>query len=365
MINYYELGANKCLNEIVVAGSHDAGITSGKSNVKTQNLNIFLQASVGVRFFDIRIAAEAAGGAPGEKRVELKAFHADGMLKKDEVKIRQVGGMGPMPVVRTKLRAGAFGIGLEKMLDEAKDFVQSPGGNTEFLILKFDKCQNWMLIAEACTFVLHNVLYKAGGNLNTTKLRDLQGKVVVLFSPKGAKEVAGLFGPQDGILSFKNLYDNDDGAAAYEDNFQGMQYFGKGGTSVIKPFKKMSQNVSKQGKVLQGAKAAAFLQSPQLMAMMYWTTTGIIESIKSRNEDMWDPPNIEKMKKLWVSGLSDIIEYRNPLTLPPNSPLVGPTRKRFMPNIVMIDFADQEKGQTIRDLNDLSTHDLAQLGAEV
>ncbi len=80
---------------------------------------------------------------------------------------------------------------------------------------------------------------------------------------------------------------------------------------------------------------------------------------------MWDPPNIEKMKKLWVSGLSDIIEYRNPLTLPPNSPLVGPTRKRFMPNIVMIDFADQEKGQTIRDLNDLSTHDLAQLGAEV
>ncbi|MGA7930647.1 MAG: hypothetical protein WCA20_32200 [Candidatus Sulfotelmatobacter sp.] len=364
MINYNELGPNKCLNEIVVAGSHDAGITSGKDNVQTQGLNIFLQASVGVRFFDLRIAAAAAGGAPGEKRVELKAFHADGMVKKDEVKIRQVGGIGPMPVVRTKLRAGAFGIGLEKMLEEAKDFVQSPGGNTEFLILKFDKCQNWMLIAEACTYVLHDVLYKAGGNLNTTKLRDLQRKVVVLFSPKGVKEVAGLFGPQDGILGFKNLNDKD-GAATYEDNFQGLQYFGKGGTSVFKPFKKLSQNVSKQGKVLQEAKASAILQSPHLMAMMYWTTTGMFESIKSRNKKMWDPPNVEKMKKLWARGLSDIIEYRNPLTLPSGSPLVGPHCKRFMPNIVMIDFADQQRCQTIRDLNNLSPHDLAMLGAEV
>jgi len=211
--------------------------------------------------------------------------------------------------------------------------------------------------------VLNDALYKGGGNLNTTTLRDLAGKVVVLFSSKGVSEVSGLFGPQDGILGFKNLYDNDGGANTYTDQFDGLQYFGKGGTSVFKPFKKMSQNVSKQGKVLQGAKAAASLQSPELMAMMYWTSTGMLESIKSRDKKMWDPPNVYKMKRLWASGLSEITEYRNPLTLPPNSPLVGPTRKRCMPNIVMIDFADQRRCQTIRDLNNLSPQDLAALGA--
>jgi hypothetical protein len=229
MITYYELGGDKRLNEIVVAGSHDAGITSGKDNIQTQGLNIFLQAGVGVRVFDLRIAAAAAPVTPGQpKSVELKAFHAVGFLQRNEPKVRQVGGIGPMPLVRTKLIAGDFGIGLEKMLGEARDFVQSPAGQTEFLILKFDKCQNWMLIAEACTYVLQKALYTEGGNLNTTKLKDLRGKVVVLFSPKGLKEVAGLFGPTDGILGFKNLYDG----APYEDDFQGLQYFGKGGTSV-------------------------------------------------------------------------------------------------------------------------------------
>jgi len=38
MIKYSELGADKRLNEIVMAGSHDAGITSGAANAKTQSL---------------------------------------------------------------------------------------------------------------------------------------------------------------------------------------------------------------------------------------------------------------------------------------------------------------------------------------
>ncbi len=285
MITYYELGSDKQLNEIVIAGSHDAAITGGKSNVQTQNLNIFEQAGAGVRFFDLRIAAASVPVGPGEqKKVELKAFHADGFFQKNETKTRQVGEMGPMRVVRTKLKAGAFGIGLEKILEEARDFVQSPTGNTEFLILKFDKCQNWSLIAEACTFVLYDVLYKGGGNLNTTKLRDLQGKVVVLFSPKGVNAVAGLFSPTDGILGFRNLYDKE-GSSAYENDFHGLQYFGKGGTSVApwKAFGKRSQNESKQRKILETAKFC----HPQVMAMMYWTTTGLVESIKKRNKKMW------------------------------------------------------------------------------
>ncbi|MGA2072819.1 MAG: hypothetical protein ABSH52_04880 [Terriglobia bacterium] len=371
MVKYYELGGSKCLNEIVVAGSHDAGITSGKSNVQTQGFNIFIQAGVGVRFFDLRIAAAAAGTPPGGvKRVELKAIHAadkvfgvKNPLVRHEDKTRQLGAQGGVwDLKRTKLIAGAgdFGASLDRMLQEARDFVTSAAGNDEFLILKFDKCQNWEHIAERCNSVLQGALYTGGGNVNTMKLKDLRGKVVVLFSPDGANTAAqaGFDGPKSGILKFKNLYEG----GAYEPEFNGLQYYGKGGTSIVKPFKKQSQNVKKQGKLLEKAKA---LVSPQVMAMMYWTTTGLFESIKKRNDKMWDPPNVQKMKQLWASGLADMVESRNPLTLPQGSPLVGATRKRFMPNIVMIDFADPEKCQTIRGLNDLSPHDLAGLGADV
>ena len=61
MVNYFELGKNKQLNEIVVAGSHDAGITKGSANVRTQVLNIGDQARAGVRVFDLRIAAASTG----------------------------------------------------------------------------------------------------------------------------------------------------------------------------------------------------------------------------------------------------------------------------------------------------------------
>src|SRR5215510_37517 len=131
MINYYELGADKRLNEIVVAGSHDAGITRGDSNVKTQILDIGGQARSGVRVFDLRGTAFAVNTPPGEtKRVELRAFHADEAVQKNELKIRQVGDIGPLPVVRTKLRAGDYGLKLERMLREARNFVLSQAGST-------------------------------------------------------------------------------------------------------------------------------------------------------------------------------------------------------------------------------------------
>lgn len=354
MINYYELGGDKQLNEIVFAGSHDAGIADGSSNVQTQSLDIYGQALAGVRIFDLRVAAAKVPTPQGEtKRVELKAFHSAKV--KDEAKIRDVGGMGPRALVRTKLQGGGWGLGLEELLQQANDFAKSQWGQTEFLILKFDKCRNWSLIAEACTFVLHDTLYQGGGNLNTKKLQDLRGKVIVVFSPQGVKEAAPLFGPQNGILGFKNLHEQ---GTSYEDNFNGLQYYGKGGTSPFKPFSKKSQNVKKQGKLLQGAVSLA---NPHVMPMMYWTTTGLLESIEKRNNGMWDPPNVQQMKNLWKSGMAEIVEYRNPLSLPEGSPLVGPIRKRLMPNIVMIDFADGHKCQIIRDLNNMSPDGWARL----
>jgi hypothetical protein len=77
---YSRLGMDKQLNEIVMAGRHDAAISEGRGNEKTQELDILGQAKAGVRFFDIRInARELPGG-----QAELTAFHgpsvAQGLL---------------------------------------------------------------------------------------------------------------------------------------------------------------------------------------------------------------------------------------------------------------------------------------------
>jgi hypothetical protein len=356
MVTYFELGPDTLLNEIVVAGSHDAGITSGGSNVQTQSLDIGGQARAGVRVFDLRITAATTPGKYGwHKPAELKAFHADSKLMKNESKVRHLEDVGQaVHLTRTKLKGGAFGLGLTDMLADARAFVKSKDGGTEFLILKFDKCVNWLLIAETCVNVLGDAIFKGRANLNTTPLKNLKGKVIVVFSPGGVKEVSARYGPNDGILGFQNLYDKSGGGPGYSPGFAGLQYYGKGGTSVFKPFSKQSQNVKKQRKLISGAS----LVGPDVLGMMYWTTTGMFESIKKRNDKMWDPPNVAKLRKLWGQGLEEFVWERNPFHAASGS-AVGPLRKRFMPNIVMIDFADDMKCQEIRNLNDLSPDDLA------
>lgn len=351
MITYYELGANKRLNQIVFAGSHDAGITGGNSNVKTQGLDILKQSWAGIRLFDIRIAAQSSAGPSGFRKAELRAFHSG--IKRDKVKLRDYQGRGEL-IERSKLVGGDWGMGLTKILSDARDFVRSESGKNEFLILKFDKCKNWPLIAQACAGVLGNTAYRQSGNINTKTLHDLKGKVVVLFSQAGWT-VAGSPPPSQGILRFKNLHAE---GQTYEADFDGLQYFGKGGTSVKKPFRKIKQNVSKQKKLMDQAGTMA-MANPDLMGMMYWTTTGIFESIKRRNDGMWDAPNVVRLKKLWAGGLQEFVHHRNPLTAPAGSPAVGAERRRYLPNIVMIDFADESKCRHIRGLNDATTEQLA------
>jgi len=360
MITYYELGRDKQLNEIVVAGSHDAGITSGGTNVKTQSLDIGEQAHAGVRVFDLRIAAQSLSGqlAGQPKQAELKAFHANPAAMKNEMKSRSLGGAPPVDLMRTKFKldAGDFGLGLNQMLREAQQFVTVDAPN-EFLILKFDKCLNWPLIADACRDKLGDAMFKRHVNLNTRKLRELAGHVICVFSDKGVMDIAlhRNWGPRDGILGFTNLSSSSVG---YEDDYPGLQYYGKGGTSVVKPFSKLTQNEKKQSKLIGGATKAG----PEVMGMMYWTTTGIFESIEQRNDSMWEPPNVAKLKRLWAQGLAEYVYRENPLAIPEGSPAIGPVRKQKMPNIVMIDFADERKCAVIRGLNDLTPDQLATLG---
>jgi hypothetical protein len=290
--------------------------------------------------------------ASGRPVAELRAFHADDkVVMKLDRKVVLKGALNPAPmhVTQSKLAGGAFGLALSTMLQQARNFVNSDVGSTEFLILKFDKCTNWEQIADACRITLGQSLYTGGGNLNTKTLKDLRGKVIVLFSASGLRELLGV---TPGILAFKNL---SSAGAQYEDVYEGLQYYGKGGTSPFNPTDKLGQNVTKQTKLMLGAAA---MGKPEVIGMMYWTTTGLVESIKKRDDGMWASPNVEKMEALWGQGLGNFVNAR--VSLPSTNPLANAQQRRsFFPNIVMIDFADDTKCQTIRDLNDISVHHLS------
>ena len=90
--------------------------------------------------------------------------------------------------------------------------------------------------------------------------------------------------------------------------------------------------------------------NPDVMGMMYWTTTGVTGNIRNRNTGMWSPPNVSRLKQLWTDGLEEAIEsgknrHRQGLSDG------GACIKAFMPNIVMIDFADKIKCDHVFELN--------------
>ena len=359
MINYYELGPHKLLNEIVMVGSHDAGVTFGKGNTQTQDLDIYEQAEAGVRFFDIRITAAVVKKGGAADVMALKAYHGKGPeSKKAAINIRT----GHTERAKVKsLWAGEYGMTLSKMLSDASKFVTK--NNTEFLILKFDKCHNWPMIAEACVNVLGpDVIYtySGTGDLNSKSLRELRGKVIVIFQEKGRQAVRQLYGPDQGILGFTNLWNG----GAYKDDYPGLQYKGKGGTSIFKPFNKVEQNIKKQTKVMTATsrkvKSGKWYKrktkirvddNPSIVGMMYWTTTGINESIRDRDSGMWTQPNVQRMQSMWNNGLESAIASRTDKLSRIDGFDKGAVLKAFMPNIVMIDFADPTKCKHIFELN--------------
>ena len=372
MIRYMDLGGDRTLNDIVMAGSHDAGITTGASNAQTQVLDIGAQARAGVRFFDLRVAAFSSGAMSyGAKQVELKAFHADGMIhKKDKDKTRSVVGFqGTAPITRSKLKfgEGAEGMGLRKMLEDARGFVTSADYSGEFLILKFDKCTNWELIAATCRSVLGGTIYKKGGNLNIKKLSDLSGSVICAFMESGY-DALKTPGSNVNITKIKNLYKPP---SDYDNNFQGLQYWGSGGTGINnKGYEgKIRENIEKQKKVMASAqtgvapKTAMFSRKvtpgcaasdPRAIGVMYWTTTGLKKSILTRDATMWNDNNKSGLQSIWQSGFDIFMGEALPQHVP-MTPSAGGIVKMFMPNVVMIDFADEPKCKHIYDLNDLAT----------
>ncbi|MYN11020.1 hypothetical protein [Pseudoduganella aquatica] len=340
MINYYELGPDKKLNEVVMAGSHDAAVTMGGANTQTQDLDIHDQAVAGARLFDIRITGAVVKKGGAEKVVTLKAYHGKGPESNTTgVDLRT----GTAATAKVKsMWGGEYGLSLTKILTDASRFVTN--NPSEFVILKFDHCHNWEMIAEACVQVLGDQIYKGAGNLNNKTLRQLQGKVIVLFASDGLELVRGTYSAAQGILGIKNL---SKAGSTYKDVYDGMQYFGKGGTSVGKPFGKVEQNIKKQRKLM----ARGGDGNPNVVGMMYWTTTGVFESIRDRNTGMWTAPNVAKLKDMWTNGLDEAITSRMSKFAKIDGFASGTVLKAFMPNFVMIDFVDEAKCKHILELN--------------
>ena len=153
--------------------------------MRTQSHNLFEQAGHGIRFFDMRIAASTVV-VDGERFAEMRTFHSGITTeKKKTATVLGLQNAADLQVKRSKLRGGDWGEGLTGLLHQAGRFVSDPASNSEFLILKFDKSTNWVPIARQCEEELGNLLYSQSGNLNTTPIGNLAGRVIVLFPTGG------------------------------------------------------------------------------------------------------------------------------------------------------------------------------------
>lgn len=349
---------NLRLNEVIIPGSHDAGVyTANRDNVQTQALDIAGQANAGCRFFDLRIATYKT--KVGDKTVyQNKAFHLDQSL----VVNHSVKGVKGVSSYQNVGHAGGWGGGLEDMLDQARAFVAANA--SEFLILKFSKCANWPSIAEACVARLGGYHYTGGGNLNNKTVGQLAGKVITVFDESARKELAGVItaqkGQPHGIMFINALYDSKTGVSkAYDPNYWGIQYFGKFSST-----DNVDKNTAKQGKTMIAGAATHM----DVVGMMYWTTTGLFGNIRQRNDSMWTQTNVAALQKTWKSGLESSIKHRfgneqdSAMSLAQkNGGALGGRLKSFMPNIVMMDFVDAQKCAIVEALNAVAATSLLQL----
>ncbi len=353
---------DKLLNQIVIPGAHDAGIYD-KSQIGgtglTQDLNIFQQSCYGIRWFDIRIAGELVGG-----QVQLKAFHKAVAKEKTT----------PQGVQYLKGGFGGFGGRLESMLEQAKDFLT--WNPSEFLIFKISKSQNIALIFDTCVQVMGNMLYRAAGvahNLNSQQVSQLQGKLIVLVSESDAVLIRDHISRSamptrdltrmadiEGVFAFRELY-KDGNILPYNDNYRGLQYFGK-----FSQTNYYSTNLSKQKKNMKKGRTMRGT-SKNAMGMMYWTLTSSVGNpfslpvnIEKRNKKLWTDRHAQELTTIWKSGLEDSI--RNHMG---HARYDQTTQSHewngFIPNIIMLDFANPTACGTVVDLNRVASQVIDQL----
>jgi hypothetical protein len=363
--NYLAAFQNKRLNEVIIPGSHDAGIYGeGKQNVITQKLDIEGQAMAGVRWFDLRIAIQKSGFGPWAK-YEQRAYHLDQSLVRNEshfIRRHLPGGDKSVKSHQNVSHLGGWGDSLQAMIAQARVFLGAH--KTEFLIFKFSKSYGLDQIVETCVDELGEYQYnpRARVNLNMMQVKQFGGKVITLFPEKELAKL-GLNNQNhrySGCLPFRELYNKkSNSVSAYDRYYNGLQYFGKFSST-----NKITKNTEKQRATLElGAMGA----DRDAMGMMYWTTTDFKGSIRERNKQMWTGPNQIALEQTWKHGLQEAIrsqmgrDFQNARNNASGKTAKwgGGIWKAFMPNVVMMDFASPRKCQTVYQLNHVVGQEIA------
>ena len=289
---------NKPLHEIVFPGSHDSGITEGGINVKTQTLSVLgPRTNAGCRYFDIRIK-EHDVGIGRSKQTHYDTYHA---------KFFPGTGATKRPV---KL-GGVYGSWLDTVLSDCSTFAANPLNATEFLI--FARLFEMRGLDRDCqqvhTAAWHSPLQGSGRfEHQDTRTDSATGANHHSLRRQGGEGYFGYafpFGHRHTLCKStfqggrQNCY-----RGPHTPDYDGLQYFGKFGetTSAGKYLSKtkaqdtkIKENVKKQIKYLSKGTAAP----PQVLGMMYWTTTGIRDTI-DRNNRMWQGVRSDPRQKFGI-----------------------------------------------------------------
>ena len=358
--------ADRRLKEIIIPGSHDAGLAaeyaqqmtrlSSDAKTVTQSVGVGEQAQAGSRFFDVRV--QKIDGA-------MTSFHTAPNL------------LGKVPLVN-KIKAtktdtrtgGASGQGFDGILTELRQFVVS--NPTEFVIVRLSHLKDsadlftelWAWIANAAN-TAH--VHRGTGNLAIAKVSDLAGKLVFVIEAKKFKHAsvppaggaARIPGQADG---FHKFYQSKGGALPSVND----------GLCVCGEFsnkKKLDDILEKQVKnYAEHDKHKNCRADEQHLYSLYWTATG--GDIADNTSKQLTNENFKKVRAQVVKVRNENWEKAmsaNPNMLMPNSAKSkqdlfndeNRARTKFavqsasIPNIILYDFVNEGTSQAIVDLNDV------------
>jgi hypothetical protein len=196
-----DLNDARLLRQIVMPGSHDAGVYGTAQTVLRssalvkeryvvcQHSDFGMQALAGSRFFDCRVFLQTI---PKKDRTspDDKYKNVLGHFAREKVKGSKEPSMG------------GYGGALGAVLGQALDFVVS--NPSEFVILRFShtyhpkECMEQIKAVIASKPAYKNAVYKQPGNLAMKRVGDLRGKLIMVFDEKFNHHIT----PTEGIHRF-------------------------------------------------------------------------------------------------------------------------------------------------------------------
>ncbi len=313
------LDDNKRLNQIVMPGSHDAamyetnGVSTFASDAKviTQNLSIADQLDAGCRFFDLRVYNKKTGRF-GRRANNLYTGHfmeAFGHGKHDQ---------------------GAYGPSLATVLDHVSEWIQRDENDGETVILRFSHIKDkWTeAIIEAINAAIPlNYRYRAPQAMALPMARlpigPMRGKVIIActdnFPNLPLRGIHRFYKYGDGVTGLITCgkYSNTNDYAAMRGG-RGRGFFKRKKTGQGQYMDKHNDHQHR-----------APIGNPDHIFILYWTLTG---------------GNIAETSVPALAGVANDLCGDHGL-------LHGQTFTGRMPNVVLMDFINDARCQSVYGLN--------------